>query len=110
MGHVALILPDGQIKCVSGKSKSSPGAKNILIFRNSKSLVYSRRPVPFEGRFAVVADPGWEPVDAETPITNGAEADGEVVWSRRPDAGVKFAGGNSCGRRWQESPVTEEQL
>jgi hypothetical protein len=26
----------------------------------------------------------------EAPITNGAEADGEVVWSRRPDAGVKF--------------------
>ena len=24
------------------------------------------------------------------PLTNGADAYGEVVWSRRPDAGVKF--------------------
>ena len=30
-------------------------------------------------------------VDAEALLTNGAEAYGEVVWSRRPDAGVKFA-------------------
>ena len=38
--------------------------------------------------------------------TNGADADGEVVWSRRPDAGVKFVrryphgdGGNKAGHR-----------
>ena len=30
-------------------------------------------------------------VDADVPRTNGMEAYGEVVWSRRPDAGVKFA-------------------
>jgi hypothetical protein len=30
-------------------------------------------------------------MDAEVPLTNGTEADGEVVWSRHPDAGVKFA-------------------
>jgi hypothetical protein len=30
----------------------------------------------------------------EVPITNGAEADGEDVRSRRLDAGVKFANGN----------------
>jgi hypothetical protein len=30
-------------------------------------------------------------VDAEALLTNGAQADGEVVWFRRPDAGVKFA-------------------
>ena len=29
-------------------------------------------------------------MDAEAPITNGVEADGEVVWSWLPDAGVKF--------------------
>ena len=32
---------------------------------------------------------------------------GEVVWSWRPDAGVKFRG-NFVRRRWQESPVTGE--
>jgi hypothetical protein len=46
-------------------------------------------------------------------------ADGEVVWSWRPDAGVKFCGDafhptgsemhlSSARRRWQESPVTGE--
>jgi hypothetical protein len=31
-------------------------------------------------------------MDAEVPLTSGAEADGEIVWSWRPDAGVKLAG------------------
>ena len=60
---------------------SSPSCKNILIFRNNKSLVYFRRPVPLEGRFAIVTDAGWDAVDVDAPITNGAKADGEVVWS-----------------------------
>jgi hypothetical protein len=30
-------------------------------------------------------------VDAEALLTNSAQADGEVVWFWRPDAGVKFA-------------------
>ena len=39
------------------------------------------------------------------PLTNGTEADGEVVWSWRPDAGVKLVersasdGGNKAGHR-----------
>jgi hypothetical protein len=33
------------------------------------------------------------------------EADGEVVWSQRPEAGVKVAG-LTRERRWQKSPVT----
>ena len=33
------------------------------------------------GRFAIVTDAGQDAVDVEAPITNGAEADGEVVWS-----------------------------
>src|SRR5215813_4959114 len=36
-------------------------------------------------------------------------ADGEVVWSWRPDAGAKFTGFDEpCGRRGQESPVPGE--
>jgi hypothetical protein len=31
-------------------------------------------------------------MDAAASKTNEAKADGEVVWSWRPDAGVKFAG------------------
>jgi hypothetical protein len=30
-------------------------------------------------------------MDAEVPLTSGAEADGEIVWSWRRDAGVKSA-------------------
>jgi len=40
-------------------------------------------------------------------LTNGTGADGEVVWSWRPDAGVKLAE-IFCRRQWQESPVTGE--
>ena len=48
--------------------------------------------VPLEGRLAIVTDAGRDAVDAEVPITNGTDADGEVVWSRHPDAGVRLAG------------------
>jgi hypothetical protein len=40
-----------------------------------------RRPVPIEGRFAIVTNAGRDAVDVAAPLTNGAEADGEVVWS-----------------------------
>jgi hypothetical protein len=76
-----LICPTGKSMRPAWKRSSSPVGKNILIFRNSKSLVYLRHPVPLEGRFAIVTDAGWDAVDVEARITNGAEADGEVVWS-----------------------------
>jgi hypothetical protein len=60
---------------------SSPSCENILIFRNRKSVYIHGHPVPLEGRIAIVTDAGWGAVDVEAPITNGAEADGEVVWS-----------------------------
>jgi hypothetical protein len=34
-----------------------------------------------EGRHAIVTAAGRDAVDADAPITNGAEADGEDVWS-----------------------------
>jgi hypothetical protein len=37
--------------------------------------------VPLEGRTAIVTDAGRDAVDADVPLTNGTEADGEVVWS-----------------------------
>jgi hypothetical protein len=45
------------------------------------TFINSPRPVPREGRLAIVTDAGRDAVDADAPITNGAEADGEVVWS-----------------------------
>jgi hypothetical protein len=73
--------PTSKSKRPSNKSKSSPSVKNIPIFRNRKSLVYFRHPVPLEGRFAIVTDAGRDAVDVDAPITNGTKADGEVVWS-----------------------------
>ena len=32
-------------------------------------------------------------MDAEVPLTSDTNADGEVVWSCHPDAGVKLCGG-----------------
>ena len=36
---------------------------------------------PREGRIAIVTNAGRDAVDAGAPITNGADAYGEVVWS-----------------------------
>jgi hypothetical protein len=36
-------------------------------------------------------------VDADGALTNALEADGEVVWSLRPDAGVQVNGDNATG-------------
>ena len=38
----------------------------------------------------IVTNVRWDAVDADVPITNGADAYGEVVWSWRRDAGAKF--------------------
>jgi 3-deoxy-D-arabino-heptulosonate 7-phosphate (DAHP) synthase class II len=47
-----------------------------------KSCVYSSRPAPHEGRFAIVTNVGWQDaMDALPQLTNAAGADGEIVWS-----------------------------
>ena len=43
----------------------------------------------------IVTNVRWDAVDADVPITNGAGAYGEGVWSRRRGAGVNAPGGNS---------------
>ncbi len=60
---------------------SSPSRKNILIFRNRKSVYIYRHPASQEGRFAVVTSVRRDAMDADAPLTNGVKADGEVVWS-----------------------------
>jgi hypothetical protein len=61
---------------------SSPVCKNIPLSPSGKSSLQVR-PVPShsEGRLAIVTDAGRDAVDADALLTNGAEADGEVVWS-----------------------------
>jgi hypothetical protein len=58
------------------------GREKINFFANQpKSKQNPCRLVPQEGRIAIVTDAGRDAVDADVPLTNGAKADGEVVWS-----------------------------
>jgi hypothetical protein len=77
-----------QRDCPPGKSPqphnfslSSPLRKNISVFQKCKSRYMICRPASLEGRFAIVTDARRDAVDAEVPITNGAEAYGKIVWS-----------------------------
>jgi hypothetical protein len=60
---------------------SSPKIKNISLYPNWKSVHEYARPTRQEGRIAIVTNVRWDAVDADVPITNGADAYGEVVWS-----------------------------
>jgi hypothetical protein len=59
---------------------SSPLAKNISLNPSGKSLLQLPPSCPTEGR-AHVTNAGRDAVDVVAPLTNGADADGEVVWS-----------------------------
>jgi hypothetical protein len=76
------------VTCLTGKSLalpiqsvSSPICKNILLRRTPKSNLYPLPSRPTEGRHAIVTAAGRDAMDADALLTNGAEADGEVVWS-----------------------------
>jgi hypothetical protein len=67
-GFTARNLPDGQIKCdrrwIVCPVLLALSCKNILIFRNRKSVYIHSHPVPHRGRFAVVTNAGWDVMDA----------------------------------------------
>jgi len=74
------------------RSSSSPAAKNILIYKIRIWRRVAAVPRRHKGRIAIVTDVvrncgGRRPCR----WTSGMDADGEIVWSRRPDAGVKSA-------------------
>jgi hypothetical protein len=89
-----LNLPDGQNthardarfarRANLSQAKLLPVAPNQWLF----AVV----PRPLEGRFAIVTK-RWarDAMDASAQKANDVEADGEVVWSWRPLAGVKLA-------------------
>ena len=56
--------------------------------------LYKLHPIPTRGALANVTNAGRGAMDAEVPLTNGMEAYGKDVWSRRPEVGVD--GGNSA--------------
>jgi hypothetical protein len=60
---------------------SSPEIENISLYQKGKSVLRSARLTRQEGRLMIVTNVRWDAVDADVPITNGADAYGEVVWS-----------------------------
>ena len=55
--------------------------KKISLYPKAKSVLRSARLTRQEGRIMIVTNVRWDAVDAMVPITNGADAYGEVVWS-----------------------------
>ncbi len=88
---------------------SSPFPKNISLFTKPESGVGFTRLIPAKrGGSRSSRNAGWDAVDANVPKDERHVAYGEVVWSWRPDAGVKSCR-QSPARRWgQESPVPRE--
>jgi hypothetical protein len=73
--------------CPTGKSPKTCPALLRKIFRltcRANQWFLFARLTRQEGRLAIVTNARWDAVDADVPLTNGAEADGEVVWSWRP--------------------------
>jgi hypothetical protein len=71
-------LPDGR----SRQFGVQPLLKKYSAFPKTQiTCISTAVPSQSEGRFAIVTDAGRDAVDVEAPLTNGAEADGEDVWS-----------------------------
>ena len=84
--HCATKQPDGQIS----KSLSSPSEKNIPLNPSGKSALRPARLTRQEGRSRSSRTRGGMRWTRWLRLTSVAFADGEVVWSWRPDAGAKF--------------------
>jgi hypothetical protein len=67
-----VICPAGRFVAALFAVSGFPKAQITSIFSPSR---------PTEGRVAIVTAAGRDAVDADAPITNGVEADGEDVWS-----------------------------
>jgi hypothetical protein len=82
--RAGFVVPFQQID-PTGKSPgklSTPFGKNILIFRNDKSVYIARIPSQQEGAFRERhGRRGGDAVDATVRETGEADADGEIAWS-----------------------------
>jgi hypothetical protein len=79
--RISTDLPDGQISAAPAICLSSASVKNILIFR-SRDSVYIPSIPPHKGAFRDRHE-RWCGMrwTRAVPLTNGAGAGGEVVWS-----------------------------
>jgi hypothetical protein len=71
-------LPDGQIGDLAVQPRAQKYYASVLA---QITFISAAVPSHSEGRFAIVTNAGRDAVDADALLTNGAEADGEVVWS-----------------------------
>ena len=69
-------LPDG----LSSELAVQPQIEKYFLSSLTQIKIISTPSRPSEGRFAIVTDVGRDAVDAKAALTNGADADGEVVW------------------------------
>ena len=101
------ILPDGQI---SSRFRivacQAPFKKIFLFYRNANQSYMSPRPVPPKGRSHRHETRGGMRWTQTVLLTRAPDADGEVVWFWRLDAGAKSRGHVPARRRWQTSPVS----
>src|SRR5882757_686156 len=80
--------PDGQIS----KNLSSPPTKNIPLSPSGKSVVLIGPSRPTRGALRNVTKRAVGCGGRGGHEDEVADADGEIVWFRHPDAGVKLAG------------------
>ena len=90
-----VICPVGQITDVPTSLLDlpvKPHLQKYSSFQNIRIILYLYQSRPTKGaardRHGLR---GRDAVDADAPITNGVDADGEAVWAWHPDAGVKSA-------------------
>jgi hypothetical protein len=81
-------LPDGQITSAPKFCLSSPSRTNILIFRSRDSVYIPSHPAPQRGVSRSSRTLVRDAMDAIGAQDGRIGADGEVVWSWTPSAGV----------------------
>jgi hypothetical protein len=84
--------PDGQITSDFPKSRQPRESKIFRLTRRANQRYQFAPSHPTRGALRTSRSARWDAVDADVPLTNGTEVDGEDVWSWRPKAGAKFAG------------------
>ena len=75
-------LPSPNHSMVSAAFRSGEISEfpNLFLTNRYPRIINSTVPFP-RGALAIVTNVGWDAVDAEVPLTNGADAYGEIVWA-----------------------------
>jgi hypothetical protein len=78
---INVICPSGKSVGPVGDLPVQPPLQKYFCFPEPQIRTNDLPSRPTEGRHAIVTAAGRDAVDADAPITNGTEADGEDVWS-----------------------------